>query len=70
MDAWDVERLIGLSADFPVEEGDISTIGAVDTACWFNTLSNELTVRGVADHARRINEVGLSDPSSSASTGG
>ncbi len=62
MDAWDVERLIGLSAELPVEEVDISTIGAVETVYWFNTPDDEPTVRGVADHARLINEVDLSYP--------
>lgn len=62
LDAWDVNRLIELSADFPVEEVDVSEIGAVDTVYWFDESRNEPTVRGVVEHTRLINEVDLSYP--------
>jgi hypothetical protein len=62
IDAWDVDRLIALSADLPVEEVDVSTVGAVDTVYWFNTSDDEPTLRGAVDHARLINEVNLLHP--------
>jgi hypothetical protein len=62
IDAWDVDRLIALSADLPVEEVEIATIGAVDTVYWFDSSVEEPTVRGVVEHARLINEVDLSFP--------
>jgi hypothetical protein len=34
LDAWDVDRLIRLSADVPVHEVPLATIDALDTAYW------------------------------------
>ncbi len=62
VDAWDVDRLIELSADLPVEEVDVAKIGAIDTDYWFDTSGDEPTVRGVVEHARRINDVDLARP--------
>lgn len=62
VDAWHVDRLIALSADLPVEEVSIATIGAIDTDYWFGAQGGEPTVRGVVEHARLIDEVDLSFP--------
>jgi elongation factor P hydroxylase len=62
LDAWDVDRLVALSADLPIEEVDVASIGAVDTVYWFGPSGEEATVRGVVEHVRLINEVDLSHP--------
>ncbi len=64
LDAWDVDRLIELSKDLPVEEVDLSKIWEVDTVYWFDGDgdSEQPTVRRVVDHVRWIEEVNLSYP--------
>ena len=58
VDAWDVDRLVELSRDLPVEEVPLTSIWELDTAYW----SQPLTVRDVADHARLVQAVDLSYP--------
>lgn len=61
LDAWDVDRLLDLSSDFPVEDVEVATLDEVDTVYWFD--ETELpTVRRVVDHCRLIQEVDLSYP--------
>lgn len=55
-DAWDVERLIELSRDLPVEMIAVAEIGEVDYVYWFNEQQLP-TVRSVVEHARRILDV-------------
>jgi hypothetical protein len=61
-DAWDVDRLIELSADHPVEDVDVADIAEVDRVYWFNGSSDQPTVRKVAEHAQLIAEVDPSHP--------
>lgn len=61
LDAWDVDRLVELSQDLPVEEVEVASIGEVDTVYWFDEL-HPPTVRSVIDHARVIAEVDPSYP--------
>ncbi len=61
LDAWDVDRLIALSASFEVEEIDLSSVWEVDTVYWFDEREKP-TVRKVIEHARLIQEVDLAHP--------
>lgn len=57
LDAWDVDRLIRLSAGLPVIEVPLAAIAEVDTVYWFDGKSEQPTVRKVIEHARLISEV-------------
>jgi hypothetical protein len=59
--AWDVDRLIELSADLPVVEVPIGSISEIDSEYWYDHGYNP-TVRSVAEHARLIAEVDLAWP--------
>ena len=60
LDAWDVDRLIELSRDLPVEHLEVSSISQLDTAYWSPT--QPLTVRQIAEHFRLVREVDPSYP--------
>jgi hypothetical protein len=62
LDAWDVDRLIRLSAELPVIEVPLAEIAEVDTVYWFDGKSEQPTVRKVIEHARLISEVDTSYP--------
>ena len=57
--AWDVDRLIELAAELPVEEVDLESIYEVDGPYWYD-FGETPSVRSVVDHARLIGEVDLS----------
>lgn len=61
LDAWDVERLIAMSASFPVEEVSLAAIWEVDTVYWFDD-REQPTVRKLVEHARLIQEVDMTYP--------
>jgi hypothetical protein len=61
LDAWDVERLIALSASFQVEEVSLAAIWEVDTVYWFDERDRP-TVRKVIEHARLIEDVDVTYP--------
>jgi hypothetical protein len=61
LDAWDVDRLIALSASFEVEEIDLSSVWEVDAVYWFDE-RDKPTVRKVIEHARLIQNVDLAHP--------
>lgn len=61
LDAWDVDRLIELSAGLPVEDLPLESIDDVDTVYWFDELHRP-TVRAVIEHVRLIEEVDLAYP--------
>ncbi len=61
-DAWDVDRLILLSRDLPVERVAVDSINEVNTVYWFDGIEEVPTVREVAQHARLIIEADLSYP--------
>ena len=62
LDAWDVDRLIRLSAELPVIEVPLAAIAEVDTVYWFDGKSEQPTVRKVIEHARLISDVDTSYP--------
>ena len=57
-DAWDVDRLIGLSAGLPVERVALATISEIDSNYWF-TEADPPTVRRIIDHVRPVADVDL-----------
>lgn len=61
MDAWDVDRLIRLAADLPVEEVTLDDLSEIDSEYWFDELERP-TVRKVIEHFRRVDEVDPSYP--------
>jgi hypothetical protein len=61
LDAWDVDHLIRLSADLPVEEVAVTSIYDVDTDFWFK-FGPEPTVRRIIEQIRLIEEVDLTYP--------
>ena len=61
LDAWDVERLIELSASFNVEDASLAAIWEVDTIYWFDD-REQPTVRKVIEHVRLIQDVDMTYP--------
>jgi hypothetical protein len=61
LDAWDVERLIAMSASFGVEEVPVAAIWEVDTVYWFDDCEQP-TVRKVIEHLRLIHNVDMMYP--------
>jgi hypothetical protein len=61
-DAWDVDRLVVLGRDLPVERVALASIDELDTAYWFEGSAEVATVRNVVEHCRLIAEVDLSYP--------
>lgn len=59
--AWDVDRLIRLTAKLPRHEVPLSAIRELDEAYWFGDGSGA-TCRAVAEHARLIAETDLRYP--------
>ena len=60
--AWDVDRLIALTADLPRREVPLDSIRELDEPFWFAGGSETATCRAVADHARLIAEAHLGYP--------
>ena len=60
--AWDVDRLVELSAGFTPIEVPLSEIRELDETFWFDHEDLEPTCRRVALHARLMNETDLSHP--------
>ena len=61
LDAWDVERLIGLAAGLPEEEVALDDLPEIDSVYWFDERERP-TVRKVIEHFRRVDEVDPSYP--------
>jgi hypothetical protein len=61
LDAWDVDNLIRLSADLPVEEVAVTSIHEVDTNFWFE-FGPVPTVRRIIEQIRLIDEVDIAYP--------
>jgi hypothetical protein len=60
--AWDVDRLIELSKDFPRFMIPLSSIREIDEVYWFDGATERPTCRKVLHHIKLINEVDLSHP--------
>ncbi len=62
LDAWDVDKLIRLSAELPVREVPLDALRDVDTDYWFDGSMEVATVRKVVEHMRLVQEVDPSYP--------
>ena len=60
--AWDVDRLIALTAALPRREIPLDAIRELDEPFWFGGGSETATCRAVAEHARLIAEASLTYP--------
>jgi hypothetical protein len=60
--AWDVDRLVELSAGFMPIDVPLSEIRELDETFWFDQESDAPTCRRVALHAKLMNETDLSLP--------
>lgn len=60
--AWDVDRLIALTADFPRMSVPLTTIRELDEPFWFSGGAGEATCRAITEHARWIQAADLSFP--------
>jgi hypothetical protein len=61
-DAWDVDRLIELSRELPVQAVPLRLINEIDTAYWFEGSAMTPTVRRVVEHARLMLDVDRTYP--------
>jgi hypothetical protein len=60
--AWDVDRLVELSAGFTPIDVPLSEIRELDETFWFDAEGDEPTCRRVALHAKLMNETDLRHP--------
>ena len=59
LDAWDVDRLVEMSASLVAEDIPLASIREIDSNYWFHD-GEEPTVRKIVDHARLIQDVDAS----------
>ena len=59
IDAWDVDRLLVLTRDFPIFKVEIAAIADIDSEYWFDGGRERATVRRIVDHVRLIEQVEL-----------
>jgi hypothetical protein len=60
--AWDVDRLVRLTKDFPRTQVPLEAIREIDEPHWFSGGAQDATCRAVMEHARMINEADLAFP--------
>ncbi len=60
--AWDVDRLIEFSRDFPRQKVKLDSIAELDEVYWFDTDEQQPTCRRVIQHLKLIREADLSFP--------
>ena len=60
--AWDVDRLIALTADYSVSEVSLSEIRELDEEFWFSTGGNRPTCRAIAEHMQLVQDCDLRFP--------
>ena len=61
-DAWDVDRLVELTAGLPAFDLEVDTVAELDEEYWFADSDVAPTVRAVVEHAQLIDEVDLEHP--------
>ena len=61
LDAWDVDRLVALTRDLPVEQVEVDDIWEVDSVYWFDDVERP-TVRKFVEHVRLMQEVDVGYP--------
>jgi hypothetical protein len=62
LDAWDVDKLIELARNLPVEEIALESIDEIDSNYWFSDKFWPPTVRLIVEHVQLIQEVETSYP--------
>lgn len=60
--AWDVDRLVRLTKDFPHIRVPLTAIREIDEPHWFSGGAEQATCRAVMEHARMINAADLRFP--------
>jgi len=60
--AWDVHRLVELTAGFPCRQVPLAEIRELDEDYWFGDERDKPTCRKIAEHARLIGETDLRFP--------
>ena len=61
-DAWDVDRLVELSAELPVRDVALDSVWELDRDYWFDGSAAVPTVRKVLEHVRLILDVDVTYP--------
>jgi hypothetical protein len=61
LDAWDVDRLLELASDLPIEQADLTGLFEIDSVYWFDE-GQRPTVRKVVEHFRLVQDVDRSYP--------
>ena len=61
-DAWDVDRLVTASRDFPIVEVPLSSIDEIDSVYWIGEDGSAPTVRILVSHMQHVNSANLSYP--------
>ncbi len=61
LDAWDVDRLIRMTVDFPVERVLVAEIREVDSVYWFDDVHRP-TVRNIVEHWRLMQQTETTYP--------
>lgn len=62
MQAWDVDRLVALTATFPRFQVPLGAIRELDEPYWFSSGDGNAICRAVLEHARFIAEADLGFP--------
>jgi hypothetical protein len=62
LDAWDIDRLLELSADLPVKDVPLTSIAEIDSVYWFGADGSSATVRILVRHMELVNAAELSYP--------
>jgi len=60
--AWDVDRLVELTRDFPVIDVKLSEISELDENFWYQGENDLPTVRSMVEHFRLVQETALDYP--------
>jgi hypothetical protein len=60
--AWDVDRLVALSADLPRREVPLHAIRELDEPYWFGGADDVPTCRAVVEHARLMRQADFRYP--------
>jgi hypothetical protein len=60
--AWDIDRLVSLSAEIKSERVLLASIAEIDEMYWRDDHGGKLTCRFIAEHARLIDIADLSFP--------
>ncbi len=60
--AWNIHRLVELSADLPLERVALSAIRELDESYWSGDSTKPITCRQIAEHAQLIHDCDLAFP--------